>query len=298
MKIIATIIFLLFWICSFSGTIWSKSQHIILTGSQGTGSYIFATELSRLWASSQKTNKSELVIRPEITEANRLTQLSNNSISLAIIDAKSAHEELKKHSGLRVLSVLWKNWLYVLGTVPGPFLSLESTQTLLVHDNSLHFAQLWKKLAPQSEINWFNRSSIPDFTDGFSEEVLVVTGPAPLSEINNWLEQFAGIRLLSLDQQLIQDLKLEYPWLEPQKLPANTISYQVETLSAVASNPVLVTSGNFPEKLAVTILNLMFSQKDVLNPHFLFKDLVLTDNIAYHKFYPYHSAAKTMFRFK
>jgi len=196
------------------------------------------------------------------------------------------------------LSVLWKNWLYVLGTVPGPFLSLESTQTLLVHDNSLHFAQLWKKLAPQSEINWFNRSSIPDFTDGFSEEVLVVTGPAPLSEINNWLEQFAGIRLLSLDQQLIQDLKLEYPWLEPQKLPANTISYQVETLSAVASNPVLVTSGNFPEKLAVTILNLMFSQKDVLNPHFLFKDLVLTDNIAYHKFYPYHSAAKTMFRFK
>ena len=298
MKIIATIIFLLFWICSFSGTLWSKPQHIILTGSQGTGSYIFATELSRLWASSQKTNKSELVIRPEISAANRLTQLSNNSISLAIIDAKSAHEELKKHSGLRVLSVLWKNWLYVLGTVPGPFLSLESTQTLLVHDNSLHFAQLWKKLAPQSEINWFNRSSIPDFTDGFSEEVLVVTGPAPLSEINNWLEQFAGIRLLSLDQQLIQDLKLEYPWLEPQKLPANTISYQVETLSAVASNPVLVTSGNFPEKLAVTILNLMFSQKDVLNPHFLFKDLVLTDNIAYHKFYPYHSAAKTMFRFK
>jgi len=164
MKIIATIIFLLFWICSFSGTLWSKPQHIILTGSQGTGSYIFATELSRLWASSQKTNKSELVIRPEITEANRLTQLSNNSISLAIIDAKSAHEELKNHTGLRVLSVLWKNWLYVLGTVPGPFLSLESTQTLLVHDNSLYFAQVWKKLAPQSKINWFNSSSIPDFT--------------------------------------------------------------------------------------------------------------------------------------
>ena len=224
MRIITTIIFLLFWICSFSGTLWSKPQQIILTGSQGTGSYIFATELSRLWASSRKTSNSELVIRPEISATNRLTQLSNNSISLAIIDAKSAHEELKNHTGLRVLSVLWKNWLYVLGTVPGPFLSLESTQTLLVHDNSLHFAQLWKKLAPQSEINWFNRSSIPDFTDGFSEEVLVVTGPAPLSEINNWLEQFAGIRLLSLDQQLIQDLKLEYPWLEPQKLPANTIS--------------------------------------------------------------------------
>ena len=100
-----------------------------------------------------------------------------------------------------------------------------------------------------------------------------------------------------MDQQLIQSLKLEYSWLKPQKLPAKTFSYQVETLTVAASNPVLVTSGNFPEKLAVTILNLKFSQKDVRNPHFLCKDLVLTDNIAYRKFYPYHSAAKTMFRF-
>ena len=286
------------WMCSFSGTLWAKPQHIILTDSQGTGSYIFADELSRLLNSSKKTSKLQLVIRTEISAQNRLIQLGNNKISLAIIDAKTAHVHLNNNPGLRVLSVLWKNWLHVIGTVPGPFLSLESTQTLLVHDNSLHFAQLWKKLAPQSKINWFNSSSIPDFTDGFSEEVLVVTGPAPLSEINKWLEQFAGIHLLSLDQQLIQNVKLESPWLKPQKLPANTFSYQVRTLNALASNPILVTSGNFPEKLAINILNLMFSQKDVLNPHFLFKNLVFTDNIAYRKLYPYHSAAKTMFRFK
>ena len=297
MKIVIIKICLLFWFCSFSGTLWAKPQHIILTNSQGTGSYIFANELARLLASSRKTSNSQLMIRSEISVENRLSQLANNKISLAIIDAKTAHEQLNNYPGLRVLSVLWKNWLHVMGTVPGPFLSLESTQTLLVHDNSLHFAPLWKKLAPQSEINWFNSSSIPDLTDGFSEEVLVVTGPAPLSEINNWLEQFAGIRLLSLDQQLIQALKLEYSWLNPQKLPANTFSYQVETLSAASSNPVLVTSGNFPEKRAVTILNLIFSQKDVLNPHLLFKNLVLADNIAYRKTYPYHSVAKTVFRF-
>ena len=297
MKIVIIKICLLFWICSFSGNLWAKPQHIILTDSQGTGSYIFANELSRLLSSYTKNNNSQLVIRAEISAMNRLIQLSNNNISLAIIDAKTAHEHLNKHPGLRVLSVLWKNWLHVLGTIPGPLLSLDSTQTLLVHDNSLNFAQLWKKLEPQSEINWFNSSSIPDFTDGFSEEVLVVTGPVLLSEINNWLEQFAGIHLLSLDQQLIQALISEYPWLKRKKLPANTYSYQVETLS-VAWNPVLVTSGNFPEKLAVTILNLMFSQKDVLNPHFLFKNLVLADNIAYSKIYPYHSVTKTIFPFK
>ena len=298
MKKIIIIIFLLFWICSFSGSLWAKPQHVILTASQGTGSYIFANELSRLLSSSRKTNKSELVIRADVSAGNRLTQLSNNRVSLAIIDAKTAHEQLKKHPGLHVLSVLWKNWLYVLGTVPGPFLSLESTQTLLVHDNSLYFAQVWKKLAPQSEITWFNGSSIPDFTDGFSEEVLAVTGPVPLREINNWLEQFAGIRLLALDQQLIRSLRLNFPWLMPHKLPVNSFSYQAEALTGIVWNPVLVVRGDFPEKLATTLLSLMFSQKETLNPQFLFKNIVRTDNVVYRKVYRYHAAAKKMFRFK
>ncbi|MBL4826002.1 MAG: hypothetical protein JKY07_12375 [SAR324 cluster bacterium] len=298
MKKVILKIFLLFWICSFSGTLWSKPQHIILTGSPGTGSYIFADELSRLWASSRKTSKTKIEIGTENSPENRLTQLSNNRVSLAIIDAKSAHEELKKHPGLRVLSVLWKNWLYVLGTVPGPFLSLESTQTLLVHDNSLYFVQVWKKLAPQTEINWFNGRRIPDFADGFSEEVLAVSGPVPLREINNWLEQFAGIRLLALDQQLIRSLRLNYPWLMPHKLPANSFSYQSEALAGVAWNPVLVVRGDFPEGLATTLLRLIFSQKDALNPHILFQNLLRSDNVAFRKVYPYHSAAKKMFRFK
>lgn len=296
-RIVIKILFLL-WLSSFSGTLWSKPQHIILTGTRDTGSYIFATELSRLWASSRKNRKTEIATRTEISAENRLTQLANNRVSLAIVDAKTAHEELKKYAGLRVLSVLWKNWLYVLGTVPGPFLSLESTKTLLVHDNSLYFAKVWKESAPQTVLNWFNSNSIPDFKDGFSEEVLVVTGPAPLHEINNWLEQFAGIRLLSFNEQLIRRLKIVYPWIRNQKLPANTFSYQAETLSTLAWNPVLVVREDFPKKVATNLLELIFSQKDALISHILFKKLVRTDNIAFSKIYPYHSASKTMFRFK
>ena len=95
MKKVITKIFLMLWVCSLSWTSWGKSQHIILTASQGTGSYIFANELSRLWASSAGIIKSQLVIRTEISAENRLTQLTNNRVSLAIIDAKTAHEKLK-----------------------------------------------------------------------------------------------------------------------------------------------------------------------------------------------------------
>jgi hypothetical protein len=217
---------------------------------------------------------------------------------MAIIDAAIAHKELKKHPGLRVLTVLWQNWLYVMGTVPGPLLSLESTQTLLVHDNSFYFTQVWKNLAPQTKINWFNPESIPNFSEGFSEEVLVFTGPAPLKEVNDWLEQFPGIRLLSLNQQLIQALRLKFSWLITQKLPANKYHYQTEELEGVAWYPVLVVRRDFSQEHAKTLLNLIFAQSKALNPNVLFQSLLRTNNIAFKKIYAYHAAAKKLLRFK
>ncbi|SVA03155.1 uncharacterized protein METZ01_LOCUS56009 [marine metagenome] len=298
MKHIFITLFPLLLLCSTSMTLWGQQQNIILTGNQGTGSYIFATELVRLWKSSRTNNKVEMVTHPEIYPEHRLTQLENNRVSLAIIDAKTAHEYLNKHPGLRVLSVLWQNWLYVLGTVPGPYLTLESTQTLLVHDNSLYFAEVWKKLAPQTKLNWFNADSIPDFSDGFSEEVLTFTAPTPLQEVNDWLEQFPGIHLLSLDQLLVQALRSKNAWLTPQKLHANTFLYQTEPLEGVAWYPVLVVRRDFPKELVTTLLQMIFAQSESLNPHALFQNLRRTHNIAFQKIYNYHPVAKKMFRFK
>jgi len=279
-------------------TLWGQQQNIILTGNQGTGSYIFATELVRLWKSSKTNNREEMVTNAEISPEHRLTQLENNRVSLAIIDAKTAHEYLNKYPGLRVLSVLWQNWLYVIGTVPGPYLTLESTQTLLVHENSLYFAEVWKKLAPQTKLNWFNADSIPDFSDGFSEEVLTFTAPTPLQEVNVWLEQFPGIYLLSLDQLLVQALRSKNAWLTPQKLQANTFLYQREPLEGVAWYPVLVVRRDFPKELVTRLLQLIFAQSESLNPHALFQNLRRTHNIVFQKIYTYHTVAKKMFRFK
>ena len=279
-------------------TLCGQQQKIILTGNQGTGSYIFATELVRLWKSSSKKNKVELVLHPEIYPEQRLNQLENNRVSLAIIDAKSAHENLNKYPGLHVLSVLWQNWLYVLGTVPGPYLTLESTQTLLVHENSYYFAEIWKKLAPLTKLNWFNADSIPDFSNGFSEEVLAFTAPTPLQEVNDWLEQFPGLHFLSLDQLLVQALHSKNAWLTPQKLQANTFLYQTEPLEGVVWYPVLVVRRDFPKKIISTLLKMIFSQSESLNPHALFQDLRRTHNIAFQKIYNYHPVAKKIFRFK
>ena len=101
-----------------------KPQNVILTGTQETGSYIFVKELARIWAASIKDRNVEFVPSPETSPVIRLRQLENNRVTGAIIDAKTAFLELNKFRGLRILSVLWPNWLIVLGSVPGPYLSL------------------------------------------------------------------------------------------------------------------------------------------------------------------------------
>jgi len=299
MKKIFKIINILLLLCVFSGNIlFGNTQRILLTGSQHTGSYIFATELSRLWESFNKFRETSLVKKIEISQKNRLKQIANNGISLTIVDAKTTFENINDYPNLRVLTVLWKNWLYAIGSSQKPFLTFENTKTFLIHENSVYFSQLWKTISPKTKFQWFNKNNIPNLDKDFSEEVVIFTGPKNLDEIFNWLEQFAGIHLLSIDKKIVKSLSLNYKWLIPKKLPANTYPYQSESLLGLTWHPVLVTNASLPDDFARNLLKIIFSQKGKINPHPLFKDLLIKDNITFRKIFPYHSSSKNLFRFK
>jgi len=281
-----------------SVTLSGKPQDIILTGTQETGSYIFVKELARIWSASVKDRKAEFVPSPEKSPIIRLRQLENNRVTAAIIDAETAYVELNKFRGLRILSVLWANWLIVLGSVPGPNLSISGTKTILVHENSLYFARAWNSLVPDTNFNWFNANNLPDFSGGFSEEILILTAPVPLKEINYWLEQFPGIKLLSLEERLVRTLRSTFNWLAPRKIPANIFLYQTKPLQSVVWHPVLVVRKDFPVSKATKLLQLIYTQKNSLIPHPLFNNLRLKDNLPYQKIYAFHSAAKSMLKLK
>ena len=276
----------------------AKPQNIILTGTHETGSYVFAKELARIWELSVKDRKVELVNSPDPSPLNRLRQLENNSVTAAIIDAETAFLELDKFRRLRVLSVLWSNWLIVLGTVPGPFLRLSGTKTMLVHENSLYFASAWNSLVPYTNFSWYNNNNLPVFSEGFAEEILVLTAPVPLKEINYWIEQFPGIKLLSLERRLVKTLRSKYKWLAPKKIPANIFLYQTKPLQSVVWHPVMVVREDFPMSKAKKLLELIYAQKNFLNPHPLFDKLRLTDNLPFRKIYAFHPASKSMFKLK
>tara|TARA_B100000579_G_C22817524_1_gene848730 strand:+ start:971 stop:1867 length:897 start_codon:yes stop_codon:yes gene_type:complete len=298
MKLCFVLFLLLLLPCFPSKTYSAKYQNIILTGTLETGSYNFVKELARIWKTSIKDRKVEFVPSPEISTLSRLRQLENNRVTAAIIDAKTANLELKKFPGLRVLSVLWSNWLIVLGTVPSPLLSISETKTLLVHENSLYFARVWKNLVPDTNFSWFNATNLPAFSEGFAEEILVLTSPVPLKQINTWLDKFPGIKMLSLETRLVKNLNSKFNWLLPKKIPANIFIYQTKPLQSLVWHPVLVVRKDFPISKANKLLRLIYSQSNSMIPHPLFDNLRLTDNLPYQKIYVFHPAAKSIFKLK
>ena len=278
----------------FSG----KPQNIILTGTQETGAYLFVKELARIWETSVKDRKVDFVPSTETSSITRLRKLENKSVTAAIIDAETAYLELENFPGLRVLSILWSNWLIILGKVPSPYLSISGKKSMLVHENSLYFASTWKSLVPDTNFNWFNTYNLPVFSEVFDEEILVFTAPVPLKEINYLLDKFPGIKLLSLDGRLVKTLRSTFNWIAPKKIPANIFLYQTKPLQSVVWHPVLIVRKDLPISKAIKLLQLIYAQKNSLIPHPLFGNLRLTDNLPYQKIYAFHPAAKSMFKLK
>tara|TARA_B100000945_G_scaffold319095_1_gene325514 strand:+ start:1141 stop:2037 length:897 start_codon:yes stop_codon:yes gene_type:complete len=298
MKLFFKIFSVLFLVCFPSLTISGNSQNIILTGSQKTGSYIFVKELARIWENSVKDRKEDLVPSPETSLVTRLRKLENNRVTGVIIDAETAYLELEKFPGLQVLSILWSNWLIVLGKVLGSNLNLSVTKTMLVHENSLYFARAWNSLVPETNFNWFNSNKLPVLSEGFPEDNLIFTAPVPLKEINYLLDQFPGIKLLSLDERLVKTLRSKFNWLVPKKFPANIFLYHSKPIQSVIWHPVMVVRKDFPISKATKLLQLIYAQRNSLIPHPLFHNLRPTDNLPYQKIYAFHPALKSILKLK
>ena len=120
------------------------SQTVLLTDHPGKGSYEFGQEMIRLWWGSGEDEKHTLTVRPITESSERLVMLRNRQAELAVIDARSAHLDLGKDLRLRVVSVLWPNFLHAVVnrlTLAQP--SVLSARSLLVHPNAMQAAQIW-----------------------------------------------------------------------------------------------------------------------------------------------------------
>ena len=84
----------------------------------------------------------------------------------------------------------------------------------------------------------------------------------------------------------------------PKKLPPNTFPYQSESILGLKWHPVLVGHSELSEKFVISLLKIIFSQKEKIIPHSLFKNLLISDNKIFRDIFSFHDSSKKMFRLK
>ncbi|MBF0287934.1 MAG: hypothetical protein HQM14_08955 [SAR324 cluster bacterium] len=275
----------------------------ILVGDRHTGSYQFAQELSRLWDTPVfRTNNSLIPVTEKFVQT-RIERLRLRQGDLAIIDPQNAHQLLPKNPEIAAVSVLWPNILYIIGlpskTRP---LGIQSTTPIHIHQNSDYFVATWSKLLSlknynAAQFNWFTANEGQSILSKLNKDLLIVTAPYPIQELDLFFKKNPSYRLIPLSDELLASNRQHYPWIIDRSLPANV--YPVvgaEPLRLLTSFPVLVSRTDAPKAFIQKLLEILFSQSSSIEPHTLFRFLDPQHNQLFEKNYPFHKISKKFFK--
>ena len=274
------------------------SQTVLLTDHPGTGSYEFGQEMARLFGEALSENEYPLTVRPWSEPSERLGMLRNRQADMAIIDAQSAHSDLGKDLRLRVVSVLWPNFLHaVVNSLTLAQPSILSARSMLIHPNAMHAAQVWTSMVPEAEPVWWDQR-VHDLQNlGLVQDGLLITAPVPVMELRQMLGRFETLKLASLEPSFILRLRQNSPWWKKWKLAKGFYPGQTETVLGLASFSVLVARVDFPPDLTGKWLKLLYSQKNKINPHILFRNLDTQYNSLFKDTYHFHPKSRAFFKF-
>ena len=88
----------------------------------------------------------------------------------------------------------------------------------------------------------------------------------------------------------------QLPWTRSYTLPAETYAGQ-PALQLLAEFPVLVVHETVPDSLVNNLLSSLFGHAESSNPRFFFRNLSPQHNLLFQQKLPYHSVARSFYRF-
>ena len=275
-----------------------QAQTVLLCGNEGTGSHEFGKELVRLWLHYGHLEKQQLLVHPVSDALERLKRLEARQGELAVIDARTAYY-MGKNLQLRVVAVLWPNWLHVVvnqHALSQP--SLKLARTVLVHPNAIQAAQVWQSRVPEGELVWLEQRHKSISIEGLAEDAMLLAAPTPVEELQSLLELFETHILASLDEEISKEIRQQAPWWLKWKLKKNTYPSQNKPLTSIASFSMLVSRVDFPDNKVKRLLELIYIQKNRMNPHILFRNLNAKHNRLFRKTFNFHPRSRIFLGFK
>lgn len=288
------------------GSLQGAPHYSILVGAQGTGSYQFAMEFSRLWKVSKFQMPGFLFPIVVKNPENRIRRLRSRQGDFAIISPQQAHLSLTRYPEVSVITVLWPNALHVVTPqIEMTALGVDTHDSLSVHHNSTYFVNSWSQLITPGyydpdRFHWFTEENSLETLAGLDNRALLVTAPYPLKEIHHLLLQPA-YKLIPLDDWLITFNRAQFPWLSDRPLPANIYPNTPQPVPTLTSFPVLITRVDTSLTLITQMLKILFPMASENQhgtfPHSLFRFLEPQNNFLFTNSYRFHMASKKRFKF-
>ncbi|MBF0279648.1 MAG: hypothetical protein HQM13_17750 [SAR324 cluster bacterium] len=220
---------------------------------------------------------------------------------MAILDAKSAHQLLPKYPEIAVISILWPNVLFVIShQLDIEKIQISTPKTIHIHENSDYFVTTWSKLLSSQnykpdQFHWFHSEESQEILLNLKEGFFLMTAPYLLKELRQLLNTDTSYRLIPIDEMLLSGNQQHYPWLVTSFLPDNLYPSTPQPLPMLTSYPVLVARADTDSYFIEKVLTVLFSQRDLIQPHVLFRFLDPQKNQLF-KNYPFHRVSKQSFK--
>ncbi|MCZ6646559.1 MAG: hypothetical protein O7B79_10000 [SAR324 cluster bacterium] len=304
---------------------WAAPVYTVIAGSSEPGTAKFLADLSRIWRLMHTPTADRLAVITVDRPGLRLQRLSRGRGHFAVIDTAVAARELANHEGLAAVALLWPGYLHAIASSGGPpVLRLPLSAELSIAENARYVYEglmEWSEGRPEQQELLRLVPGGPELLDrknsggtlsdqqtdqsgqavrerGDSElpaqeqdrsGLLLFTAPAPLARVVRVMEEDPSLRLVPVAGNLVEELRLRFPWLQTETLPRGAYPGMNSRLVLPVRYQLIVGRRDLAPATVEKMLVSIYRRKGAaapINP--LFSMLNEKLNAIFTELFPYH----------
>ena len=293
---------LLGWVAAFVfagvGAAQGAPVLTLVIGSDPDGSQVFAEDLTSLWAERNSPTPERLAWTVVPAPRERLRSLGRGRGEFALLAADDAARLLPEFPRVKALAVLWPVYLHALTRNDAvQAVRLPPAAPVLALENAGYaFDGFWEWSpdggASRDKLEIYPSGWMADVLSQLRQGVFLFSAPAPLQEIVDELQRDPGLRLVPFEPALLEEFRVNYPWLRMIVLPQGSYPRMRGNMELPARMMVMVGSLELAEGSVRKLLDTVYGARDAaarIDP--LFRQIRAEANASFSPLLPYHPAA-------
>ncbi len=286
-----------------AGPAAAEPVRTVLVDDGWSGARAFAEDLRVLWRHRYEPTPERLALRTVAPPEARLRALQRRRGDFAVVDAATAAERLADYDRVTAVAVLWPNLLHALSRNRRVReVALPPAVETWVFDNAPRVHAVLRALAGGGDgagrLHLVPARVLPDALAYADEPLLLASLPVPAAPLSEALARRGNLRLVPFPGGLLEELKLEAPWLLTGKMGRGTYAGQGKNLELPAVYQLMLGRKELPAATVRKMLRTVYRRPGAMalfNP--LFDRLSGNMNEVFGKLVSFHPATAERFDF-